>query len=66
MRVDSAGSEYMSFTRQYFGAGTNNNIDTALSVGVAGFTYGEDASIFDTYIGFDYSPVINNDGIGDH
>ncbi len=66
MTVDAARRKNMPFTGNDFGAGANDDINTILGVGVACLTNFDDPPVFDTDIGLDDAPPIQNQGVSDH
>ncbi len=62
--INPPRSEDLSFTGNHLGARPDDNIDAILHIGVATFTDGGNATLFNTHIGFNNAPVIENQGIG--
>jgi len=66
VRVNTASRQNGTFTGNDFGTGADNNIDIVLNIGVTRFTDTFNSALFDTNICFNDSPVIENQGIGNH
>ena len=63
--VEAAGSEDLAFAGDDFGAGTDDDADAGLDVGIAGLADGKNFSVLDADVGFDDAPVIEDQRIGD-
>ena len=66
MGVDPTCCEDVALARNRFGAGAHNDGDPLLCVGVTRFANANDASVSQPHIGFDDSPPVENQCIGDH
>jgi hypothetical protein len=60
MRIDAASGEDLPFSRDNFGTGSDDDIDTRLGIRIARLADGANATVFYTNIGFDDAPVIDN------
>ena len=65
MRVDPASRNDLAFAGNDFGTWADDNLNVGLNIGVAGFTDGSDTAAFNSNIGFDDAPVINDKRVGD-
>ncbi len=63
--VDAAGGGDQPFAGDGLGAGTDDDVDPRLHVGIAGLADAADASVLDADVGLDDAPVIDDQGIGD-
>ncbi len=66
VRVEAAGGENFSFAGDHFGAGTDDDGDARLNVGIAGLADRENLAVLDADVGFDDAPVIEDQRVGDH
>lgn len=66
MAIDAPSSENMSFTGDRLRAGANNNVDIVLDVRVASFADFVNFAVFDTDIGLDDAPPVDDQRIGNH
>ncbi len=65
VRVDAAGGEDHAFACNHFGAGADGDGHVGLDIRVAGLADGGDASIFQTDVGLDDAPVVEDQRVGD-
>ena len=65
VRVDAAGGEDLALAGDDFSPGADEDSDARLNVGIAGLADAGDMSVLDADVGFDDSPVIENERIGD-
>src|SRR5260370_23300461 len=65
MRVDATGGDNPTFAGDRLGSRSDDYVDVRLHVGIAGFAYGGNTPVLDADIGFDNSPVIENERVGD-
>ena len=65
VRVEAAGGEDLAFARDHFGAGTDNDGDAGLDVGIAGLADRGDEAILQADVGFDDAPMVEDEGVGD-
>ena len=66
VRVHTARGDDVAFAADHLGAWANDDVHTRLCVGVARFANGHDAATFQTNVGFDNAPVVNDERIGHH
>jgi hypothetical protein len=66
VRINGAGRGNATLPRNHVGARSDYDIDTRLDIGIARLADCENATVFDTDIGLDYTLVIEDDGIRDH
>ena len=66
MCIDAAGGEDLPFSRDNFGPGSDDDIDTRLGIRIASLADGANATVLDTYVGFDNTPVIDYQSVADH
>ncbi len=66
MAIDAAGSGNQPLSSDRLGAGTDDDVNARLNIGIAGFANAGDASILDADISLDDAPVIDDQRIGDH
>src|SRR5258707_9050236 len=64
MRVDAAGGDNPAFAGDRLGSRSDDYVDVRLHIGIAGFAYGGNTPVLDADIGFDNSPVIENERVG--
>ena len=64
--IDTASGEDMAFTGNGFGAGTDDDVDSGLGVGIARFADSGDVAIADAHIGFHDAPVVDDQRVRDH
>jgi hypothetical protein len=64
--INAASRQNLTFPGDNFGAGANDDIDTLLRIGIAGFADACNATVFDTEIRFNNAPVIDDECVGDH
>ena len=65
MGVEAAGGEDFALARDHLGAGTDDDGDIRLDVGIAGLADGRDAVAFEADIGLHDAPVIEDQRVGD-
>jgi len=65
VHVDAAGGDDLAFARDRLGAGTDDDVDAGLHVGIAGLADPDDAAVADADVGFDDAPVIEDERVGD-
>ena len=65
MAVDAARGDDLALGRDRFGAGTDDDVDTRLDVGVAGLADRDDHPALEADIGLHDAPVIDDQRIGD-
>src|SRR5258708_27902997 len=65
MRVDATGGDNPTFAGDRLGSRPDDYVDVRLHIGIAGFAYGGNTPVLDADIGFDNSPVIENERVGD-
>ncbi len=63
--VDAAGGDDLALAADDLGAGTDDDIDTRLDVGVAGLADAADAAAGDADIGLDDAAMVDDHGVGD-
>ena len=63
--VEPAGGQDFAFARDHLGAGSDDDGDVGLDVGIAGLADGRDAVAFEPDVGFDHAPVIEDERVGD-
>ena len=66
VRVDAAGSHDRALAGDDLGAGADHDIDARLYIRVASLADFRDESVLEADIGFDDSPVIDDQRVGDH
>ena len=66
VRINAAGSEDLALTRDDLGAGTDDDIDARLHVGIAGLADFEDAAVLDGDVCLHDPPMIDNQRIGNN
>src|SRR5262245_3950289 len=64
VRVDAAGSNDLSLTRDHFGSWSNNDVNVWLYIWVTGFPDGCYQTISDSDICLHNAPVVQNKGVG--
>ncbi|VTR67999.1 conserved hypothetical protein [Desulfosarcina cetonica] len=65
--VDAAGGEDGLLTGNGFRAGTDDDVNARLHIGIAGLADAADAAVLDADIGLDDAPVVEDQGVGnDH
>ena len=65
VRVDAAGGNDAALTGDRLGPGADHDVDPGLDVRVAGLADAADAAVADADIGFDDTPMVDNDRVGD-
>src|SRR5260370_3978787 len=65
VRVDAAGRAETTFAGDDLGAGSDDDVDAGLHVGVAGLADGGDAAVLDADVGLDDAAGVDDDGVGD-
>src|SRR4051794_31951438 len=63
--VEAAGSEDLALAGDDLGAGSDDDVDVGLDIGIAGLADGGDAAAGYGDVGFDDAPMVENDGVGD-
>ena len=63
--VEAAGGEDLAFARDHFGAGTDDDGDARLDVGIAGLADRRDQPVLEADVGLHDPPMIEDDGVGD-
>ena len=63
--VDAAGGDDQTFAGDDLGAGTDDDVDAGLGVGVAGLADGGDAAALQADVGLDDAPVVDDERVGD-
>ncbi len=63
--VEAAGGEDLAFPRDHFGAGTDDDGDAGLDVGIAGLADRGDEPVLQAHVGFDDPPMVEDDRVGD-
>jgi hypothetical protein len=63
--VEAAGGEDLAFAGDHLGAGSDDDGDARLDVGIAGLADGGDAAVLDADVGLDDAPVVEDQRIGD-
>ena len=66
VRVNATGGDDHAFAADDLSARADDDVHTGLGVGVAGFANGCNAIAFQTNVGFHNTPVVNDEGIGQH
>src|SRR5271155_3990987 len=66
MCIDSARRQYQAFPRDDLGRRSYRDRDSGLHVRVAGLPDAPDAALFQPDIGFDDSPMVDDERVGDH
>ncbi len=64
--VEAAGGEDLALAGDHFGAGTDDDGDVRLNVGIAGLADGENIAVLDADVGLHDPPMVDNERIGDH
>ena len=64
--VDTAGGQDLALARDDVGAGSDDDGDAGLDVGIAGLADPADAAVLHADIGLHDAPVVEDDRIGDH
>ena len=64
--VESAGGEDLALARDHVGAGTDDDGDARLDVGIAGLADRADHAFLDRDVGLDDAPMIDDQRVGDH
>src|SRR5690348_15323699 len=64
--IDATGSHDLALGCNDFGAGSDDDVNARLDVGIASFAYCADPPVADANVGLHDTPVIENDCIGDH
>src|SRR5579872_4084542 len=67
VRVDAAGGQNQPFTGDDVGSNSDHQerIDVVHDVWIASFADGADQSVFDTDVGLDDAPVVDDQRVGD-
>ena len=63
--VEAAGGEDFSLAGDHLGAGTDDDGDAGLDIGIAGLADGGNPAVLEADIGLDDAPVIEDQRIGD-
>jgi hypothetical protein len=66
MRVETACGDDLAFARDHLGAGADDDVDTGLDVGIACLADRGDAPASEPDIGLHDSPMVEDEGVGDH
>ena len=66
VRIETAGRENLALTRDYLGARADDNRHIRLDIGIAGFADRVNPSLFQSDVGFDDAPMVEDQRIGDH
>ena len=64
--VDSPSSENHTFSSYCLSTGADDNIYIVLNIRISSFADLEDVTIFDPDIGFDNTPPVKDQGIGNY
>ena len=64
--VDAAGGDDPALAGDRLGAGTDDDVDAGLGLGVAGLADGGDPAVLDADVGLDDAPVVEDQRVGDH
>src|SRR5262244_2990128 len=65
MHIDAAGSDDLTFARNYLSSWSNNYVDVGLHIGIASFADRCNTAVLDGDIAFHNSPVIQDQRVGD-
>ncbi len=65
VRIDPAGGQYLALAGNDFATRSDDDVHAGLGVRVTGLADTADASVFDTDIGLDDAPVIDDQRVGD-
>src|ERR1700679_1872049 len=65
VRIDTASGDDLAFRGDDFGSGSDDDVDTRLYVGIAGFADAGNQTVADPDVSFHHSPVVENDGVRD-
>ena len=65
VRIEAAGGEDLAFTGDHFGAGSDDDRDVGLNVGIAGLADRCDAAAGEPDVGLDDSPMVEDQRVGD-
>jgi len=66
VRVHTTRRDDIAFATDDFGTRADDDVHAGLCVGVARFADGHDAPVFQTNVGFDDAPVVNDERVGHH
>ena len=65
VRIEAAGGEDLAFARDHFGAGTDDDGDAGLDVGIAGLADGGDEPVLQAHVGLHDPPMVEDERVGD-
>ena len=63
--VEAAGGEDLAFARDHFGAGTDDDGDAGLDVGISGLADRRDQPVLQADVSLHDPPMVEDDGVGD-